>query len=53
MTEDGLTVAGGGTAGVGDQVVTRQNDRRLATGRRWVRNGDRWVVTATDARWNA
>ena len=48
VTEAGLTVAGGGTAGVGDLVVTRQNDRRLSTGRRWVRNGDRWVVTATD-----
>jgi conjugative relaxase-like TrwC/TraI family protein len=48
VTETGLTVAGGGTAGVGDLVVSRQNDRRLTTGRRWVRNGDRWVVTATD-----
>jgi ATP-dependent exoDNAse (exonuclease V) alpha subunit len=48
VTENGLTVAGGGTAGVGDHVVTRQNDRRLSTGRRWVRNGDRWVVTITD-----
>jgi conjugative relaxase-like TrwC/TraI family protein len=48
VTEDGLTVAGGGTAGVGDLVVTRQNDRRLSTGQRWVRNGDRWVVTGTD-----
>jgi conjugative relaxase-like TrwC/TraI family protein len=48
VTENGLTVAGGGTAGVGDLVVTRQNDRRLCTGQRWVRNGDRWVVTATE-----
>jgi conjugative relaxase-like TrwC/TraI family protein len=48
VTEDGLMVAGGGTAGVGDLVTTRQNDRRLSTGRRWVRNGDRWVVTATE-----
>ena len=32
-TSDGLDVAGGGTAGVGDQVVTRQNNRRLGTGR--------------------
>ena len=43
---DGLTVAGGASAGVGDLVVTRQNDRRLATGSRWVRNGDHWTVTA-------
>jgi conjugative relaxase-like TrwC/TraI family protein len=48
VSEHGLTVAGGGTAGVGDLVVSRQNNRRLSTGRRWVRNGDRWVVTATD-----
>jgi conjugative relaxase-like TrwC/TraI family protein len=44
----GLEAAGGGTAGVGDLVVTRQNDRRLCTGQGWVRNGDRWTVTATD-----
>jgi conjugative relaxase-like TrwC/TraI family protein len=44
----GVEVAGGGTAGVGDLVVTRQNDRRLCTGQGWVRNGDRWTVTATD-----
>jgi conjugative relaxase-like TrwC/TraI family protein len=48
VAEDGLMVAGGGTAGVGDLVVTRQNDRRLSTGSRWVRNGDRWTVTATE-----
>ena len=47
VEERGLDVAGGGTAGVGDQVVTRQNDRRLATGRGWVRNGDHWTVTGT------
>jgi conjugative relaxase-like TrwC/TraI family protein len=47
VSEHGLTVAGGGTAGVGDLVISRQNDRRLSDGLRWVRNGDRWVVTAT------
>jgi conjugative relaxase-like TrwC/TraI family protein len=47
VTEHGVSVAGGATAGVGDRVVTRENDRRLATGRRWVRNGDEWSVTAT------
>jgi ATP-dependent exoDNAse (exonuclease V) alpha subunit len=47
VTEEGLVVAGGGTAGIGDEVVTRQNDRRLTTGKRWVRNGDQWTVTAT------
>ncbi|MGA2306573.1 MAG: AAA family ATPase, partial [Acidimicrobiales bacterium] len=48
VTQDGVPVAGGGTAGVGDQVVTRQNDRRLTTGRRWVHNGDNWTVTGID-----
>jgi len=47
VIEEGLVVAGGGTTGVGDRVVTRQNDRRLTTGKRWVRNGDGWTVTAT------
>jgi conjugative relaxase-like TrwC/TraI family protein len=31
----------------GDLVITRKNDRKLITGRGWVKNGDRWVVTAT------
>jgi len=48
VNEVGLALGGGGMAGVGDLVVTRQNDRRLSTGRRWVRNGDRWIITATD-----
>jgi conjugative relaxase-like TrwC/TraI family protein len=48
VTQDGVPVCGGATAGVGDQVVTRQNDRRLSTGRRWVRNGDTWTVTRID-----
>ncbi len=47
VVDEGVSVAGGGTAGVGDQVRTRQNNRRLTSGRRWVRNGDRWSVTAT------
>lgn len=47
VSADGLEVADGMTAGVGDEVVTRQNDRRLSTGARWVKNGDRWTVTAT------
>jgi hypothetical protein len=45
VSGDGVTVSGGATAGVGDQVVTRQNDRRLSTGKHWVRNGDQWRVT--------
>jgi hypothetical protein len=47
VIEPGVTVAGGGTAGRGDQVRTRQNNRRLTCGRTWVRNGDRWTVRAT------
>jgi len=48
LAEHGVTLAAGLTAGVGDHVVTRHNDRHLATGTGWVKNGDRWVVTATD-----
>jgi conjugative relaxase-like TrwC/TraI family protein len=47
VSPDGLEVAGGQNAGVGDLVITRQNNRRLAAGRRWVKNGDCWTVTAT------
>ena len=46
VSEDGVRIADGQTAGVGDEVFTRQNDRRLAAGSGWVKNGDRWVVTA-------
>lgn len=41
----GLRLHDGTAAGVGDLVVTRLNDRRLATGKAWVKNGDRWQVT--------
>ena len=42
----GVTLHDGNTAGVGDWIVTRHNDRRLtSTDRRvWVRNGDPWRV---------
>jgi hypothetical protein len=39
-----VEIAGGGVAGTGDRVVTRQNDRRLTAGRGWVKNGDTWTV---------
>ena len=40
--------AGDQTVGIGDHVVTTRNDRRLGTtAGSWVRNGDRWQVTAT------
>jgi conjugative relaxase-like TrwC/TraI family protein len=47
VTGDGVAVAGGAKARVGDEVVTRQNNRRVTTGKRWVRNGDQWTVTAS------
>ena len=45
----GIETAGGATVGIGDIVITRQNDRRLWAGDHWVRNGDRWTVTAVGA----
>jgi conjugative relaxase-like TrwC/TraI family protein len=47
VAEDGLAIAEGQRAGVGDEIVTRQNNRLLTTGRSWVKNGDRFVVAAT------
>jgi hypothetical protein len=43
---EGVRLHDGSTAGVGDVVVTRRNDRTLAAGRRgdWVKNGDLWDV---------
>ncbi len=35
----------GTSAGEGDTIITRRNDRRLRTRRDWVRNGDTWTVT--------
>lgn len=42
---DGVQLHDGNEASRGDLVITRQNDRRLAMGRGWVKNGDRWTVT--------
>jgi conjugative relaxase-like TrwC/TraI family protein len=47
VTSEGVPIAEGQTAGIGDLVVTRQNDRQLIAGGRWVKNGDRWTVTST------
>ena len=43
----GVALYDGLTAGVGDWITTRENDRRLRSngGRDWVKNGDDWVVT--------
>ncbi|ACV05706.1 Multifunctional conjugation protein TraI [Kytococcus sedentarius] len=35
----------GTTAGIGDTIITRRNDRRLRNGKDWVRNGDTWTIT--------
>ena len=40
----GVETASGSVVGVGDSVVTRRNQRGLATGRGWVKNGDQWTV---------
>ena len=45
----GLVLADGTVAGVGDVVAARKNDRRLVVpGGGWVRDRDRFVVTATN-----
>jgi hypothetical protein len=42
-----VSLSDGNRASVGDTVVTRRNERRLQLSRTgWVRNGDRWTVTA-------
>jgi hypothetical protein len=48
VAESGLRIANGQIASVGDEVVTRQNNRMLAVGKGWVKNGDRFVVVATN-----
>uniref|UniRef100_UPI00260A8B27 ATP-dependent DNA helicase n=1 Tax=Ferrimicrobium sp. TaxID=2926050 RepID=UPI00260A8B27 len=47
VTATGLSLVDGTIAGVGDEVVTRENNRLLTTGKGWVKNGDRWQVVAT------
>ncbi|MGV8967694.1 MAG: MobF family relaxase [Cellulomonas sp.] len=42
-----VPLADGSTASAGDTVITRANNRQLrVTGTDWVKNGDRWRVTA-------
>ena len=49
QVQDGcVDLADGATAGVGDLVVTRRNDRTLATGSGWVKNGDTWTIMGID-----
>jgi len=44
VSSGGVETASGSIVGVGDSVVTRRNQRGLATGRGWVKNGDQWTV---------
>jgi conjugative relaxase-like TrwC/TraI family protein len=44
VSEHGVALVGDQHAGVGDEIITRQNDRRLRTEHGWVKNGDRWYV---------
>jgi conjugative relaxase-like TrwC/TraI family protein len=46
VSPTGVQSISGSVVGVGDSVVTRRNQRGLATGRGWVKNGDQWTVTA-------
>ncbi|MFN8085244.1 MAG: MobF family relaxase [Dermatophilaceae bacterium] len=44
-----ITLSDGAAASVGDTVITRRNDRNLRmTATDWVKNGDRWTVTALE-----
>ena len=45
VSDGGVRLHDGTRASAGDVVITRQNDRRLALGRGWVKNNDRWHVT--------
>jgi conjugative relaxase-like TrwC/TraI family protein len=45
-----VRLADGNQASVGDVVITRANDRRLRLAATdWVKNGDRWTITAVSA----
>ncbi|MDF2990587.1 MAG: conjugal transfer protein [Microbacterium sp.] len=47
VADGGVRLHDGTRASTGDVVITRKNDRRLALGRGWVKNNDRWIVTDT------
>jgi AAA domain/TrwC relaxase len=44
VSAQGIQAFSGAFIGVGDLVVTRQNNRLLSCGRGWVKNGDQWLV---------
>lgn len=46
-SQHGVELCDGTTAGVGDRIITRHNDRRLPVGEGdHVRNGNTWVITS-------
>lgn len=47
VADGGVRLHDGTRAAAGDVVITRRNDRRLALGRGWVKNNDRWIVADT------
>jgi ATP-dependent exoDNAse (exonuclease V) alpha subunit len=49
VQSSGIQTQAGETVGVGDLILTRRNDRRLAAGQGWVKNGDRWIVASVGA----
>lgn len=46
VADGGVRLHDGTRAARGDIVITRRNERRLSLGRGWVKNNDRWIVTA-------
>ncbi|UUZ58574.1 AAA family ATPase [Nocardioides sp. B-3] len=47
--KDRVALADGNNASAGDVILTRRNDRRLGiSSTDWVKNGDRWTITAVD-----
>lgn len=47
VAREGVRLDDGTQASVGDLIVTRHNQRMLAAGPSWVKNGDRWSVTGS------
>ena len=46
VEDGGVSLRDGTLAGVGDRIITRDNQRRLVAGTGWVKNGDTWHVQA-------
>ena len=48
LTGDVVARVGAQPLREGDLIITRRNNRRLAAGDRWVKNGERWMVLRSD-----